>query len=269
MLFFAPTVSTQSLVIQRLTAQRYFIARFCSFPSGQSSVAFAFSGSVDYAKMAIGEMWDDISKVEEGAFSAETISSVVSDRLRTFYNQHFYPHPHYGTHNGPSVDFLIALRSHVTPKLSLFRTSETALIDLPKFGAVGSGTLLSDYLIPISYRHTKMALKDVAAIAVHVLYQTKRYVDGCGGTSEFLVLHEDGTVGSIDFLDVDLGERFSDFYDHVLRTFLEASDGLASDANLRTAVEALYTSLQVHRDAVKQEKSVWESVGQVLSGHKE
>jgi hypothetical protein len=240
--------------------------RTFAFPSGSSSLAVAFSGSVDYARMAIDELWADVATISESEFSGETVRSVLSERLRTFYTQHFYPHPYYGR-NGPSLEFLIALRSHTTQKLSLFRSSETAVVELPQFGAVGIGTLLSDYLIPISYHHAKMSLKDVTAIAVHILYQTKRYVDGCGGTSEFLVLHDDGTVGTIDRLDITLGEQFSDFYDHVLRNiFLEASDGQASDADLRSAVEHLYTSLQVHRDRVRQEKSMWEDVMKALSG---
>jgi hypothetical protein len=240
------------------------------FPSGQSSVAFAFSGSVDYAKMFINEMWKELENVKEDEFDAGYVGDVLSEGLQVFYKRHFYSHPHYGTSNGPSIELLIGMRSHTTQKLSLFSSSETALIDLPTFGSVGSGTLLSNYLIPISYRHSKMSLKDVVPIAVHVLYQTKKYVDGCGGNSEFLVLHDDGTVGSINFLDVSLGEQFSDFYDIVLRNiFLEASDGLASDADLREAVEYLYTSLQAHRDKVRQEKSLWEAVGKALSDREE
>lgn len=244
--------------------------RTFTFSSGQSSVAFAFSGSVDYAKMAIHEMWEDLGKVEEISFSVDTVRKVVRERLLTFYAQHFYPHPHYGTSNGPSIEFLIALRSHTDDKLSLFRTSDTALIELSTFGAVGSGTLLSNYLVPIMYRHRNMSLKDVVAIAVDVLYQTKKYVDGCGGNSEFLVLNNDGTFGSINYIDVTLGEQFSDFYDHILRNiFLEACDGASSDANLRSAVESLYTSLQVHRDTVRRKEKIWESVSDTLSGVKE
>jgi hypothetical protein len=159
------------------------------------------------------------------------------------------------------------LCSHATHKLSLFRSSDTALIELPKFGAVGSGTLLANYLIPIMYRHTKMSLKDVVAIAIDVLYQTKRYVDGCGGTSEFLVLHDNGTTGSVNHTDISLGEQFSDFYDHILRNiFLKACDGQASDEDLRSAVESLFTSLQTHRDVVRNKKRLYESVMSALSG---
>jgi len=220
---------------------------------GQSSqLVVAFSGTVDYAKMAISHMVDALRNFNGASWSIVAVRSALEDVLVEFYKKHMYPHPQYSSGYGPSMEFLLGVRDSMAGRVALFKTHETAIVDVPTFGTVGNGSLLADYLIPISYKHPNMSSMDVSALAVHILHQTKRYVDGCGGSSVFLILHDDGTVRSVDYVKVQMGEHFSEFYDHILRNiYLEANDGQTTDETLRESIEALYTMLVAHRDTVR------------------
>lgn len=215
-----------------------------------SQIAFTFSGAPsDYALMAIDWMWVAVGNISPDAWTAANLKAELGKVIEEFYARHMYPHPHYGGVGGPALELIVAFRSHITGVLTLLRTNETVLVEMTEHCSIGNGTLLSDYLIPTLYRHGNMSLNDVAIIAAHVLYQTKQYVDGCGGGSEFLVLHADGKFGQVQWYDIDSGERLSRVCDLVLRNLmLDASNPAASDEHLRSVIEDVYLIAQAFRD---------------------
>jgi hypothetical protein len=65
-----------------------------------------------------------------------------------------------------------------------------------------------------------MGIKDVANVAIHVLRETKSYVDSCGGGSEFVVLDKNGAISRVAPFDVEIGETLSAAFVAAIRRLL-------------------------------------------------
>ena len=106
------------------------------------------------------------------------------------------------------------------------------------------------------FRHSGMGLKDAVNVALHVLRETKRYVDTCGGSSELIVLRKDGTYSNIERSRLATGEAMSaTFSDAIRRLFVVSADLAATDEQIaeefdtaRKVVNATREHLRIEQD---------------------
>jgi len=91
--------------------------------------------------------------------------------------------------------------------LSLWRTEETAIMEVSGYECIGSGSSFARYLAEPVYRVT-MNRNDIVALAIEILGATKDYVQGCGKNSDFLILNYDGMFGYVLGWDLSTQEQY-------------------------------------------------------------
>jgi hypothetical protein len=122
----------------------------------------------------------------------------IEEALEGFCQDHLYKHP--GFDRGEiTVQMLIGVWSHLDKFVTLLASRDNAVTIVRDYECLGVGQFLAHYLVPTLFRHSAMALNDAANIALHVLKETKAYVDSCGGGSQFIVLRKDGNFSPIDY----------------------------------------------------------------------
>jgi hypothetical protein len=170
--------------------------------------------------------------------------------LQAFFNDHVFRHPSFerGT---LAVQMLIGLWSHVDRNLTFLAARENAVTIVRDYECLGAGSTLAHYLVPTLFRHSRMELADAAHIALHVLRETKNFVDTCGGASEILVLRKDGTFGLANRIDLMSGEEISAVYRGAMsRLFVASSDLKMTEAKLREEFEMAFTIIQSARKRI-------------------
>ena len=115
---------------------------------------------------------------------------------------------------------LIGMWSHVDKALTLLATRENAVNRVRDYECLGAGQFLAHYLIPTLYRHPSLGLNDAANIALHVLKETKEYVDSCGGGSQLIVLRKDGQFSNVGYADLESGEAISVAFKEAVKRLL-------------------------------------------------
>jgi 20S proteasome alpha/beta subunit len=237
-----------------------------TFANGGSRAGFVIAGSVAYGHMAVDACVRSIEKIKSKNMTAAGFRLVLEEQLENFYQKHIYPHPHYGRDGGPDFQLLIAFWSHLDKTVSLFSTWDSAVTEVPKSATVGTGSYLAQYLIKQLYKHTKMNLKDVANIAIHVLRLIKEHVDTCGGRSEFFVLNASGDTSVANF-DISSTEAISSaFEEMVYRIFLTAADLDAPEAELDKEFQIVKEVIKATVDARRRERARWDGFMRALSG---
>ncbi len=222
---------------------------------GGGQLVFALSGTVAYAHMAIDHCTRAILEKPPRERTGGGLRVALEEAIENFYQHHMYPHPRYGYNDGPMLQLLIAARSDIDSTLALYATSETAVTEVIDYECVGAGAFLSNYLIPTLFRHSRMGLNDAGNIAIHVLRETKLYVDSCGGGSEFVVLDKDGKMSKVGHYDIAQGEALSEGFSTAVRRLLVVSADLETTTQkLREEFDMAFTIIEAFRNGEKEKR---------------
>jgi 20S proteasome alpha/beta subunit len=192
----------------------------------QANVAFAISGSVHNARMAIEEILKDSRKSDQ---SQNTFEEIIKNRIADIYTRLLYPHPAagYGT---PFFDLLIAIWAD--GNLRLLATSETAVTEVTAYECRGIGLTLAKYLIEPLYT-AKLNGYITTRIALRTLAHVKKYVSGCGGKSEMLLINSGGELTPIKAADLSIQANLMATLDDISAgMFFATSDLEMSDDDL-------------------------------------
>lgn len=234
---------------------------------GGGQLAFALSATnVPYAHMAIDHCVRAIVSMKPKERTTGGMYLKLLETLEEFYQAHVYPHPSFREDGVPGFNLLAAVRSDVDKTLNLYSADTTALNEVQKYDCIGSGGFLAHYLVPRIFWHDKMALKDAANVAIHILRETKSYVEGCGGNSEFLALHKDGKFGRVENFDISSGEHISSgFMQAIRRLFIVAADLDTTPERMNQEYAMLRTTIDAYRRMKISERDRLEGFFKALS----
>ncbi len=235
----------ETLGIMKLRTSKIFPLHCAA--SGGAVVAFAISGDVPYARMAVEQCQQAIMAMNPPSMSSRGIRDVIGKTLRDVYKRHIYPHPDHGKANGPDFQFLIAMWSPIDGA-ELFQTYETAIHTSGAYSCMGVGYYIAEYVAaPLLYR-VDLPLPDVVALATHMLIETKQFVRGCGGSSDFFVLRDSGEFTNVTNFDISQKEEFSTVFGQLVRSlFFDAANLSLEDKKVRERADYLGARLEALR----------------------
>jgi 20S proteasome alpha/beta subunit len=259
----ADTQQTYSGVL-KLNATKLVPINFAH--NGRSQVIFAIAGSVRYARMAVQKIQAAIAGRTPEDMTLLGIFESIETELLAFHKAHIHPHPRYGMSGSPEFQLLIGAWSHIDG-MGLFMTDDTAVNGVDDYACVGTGEYLAHYLAKPLYQSTDLELNEIVALATHILLNAKVYVDGCGGNSEFIVLHKDGQLSPVKWFDISQGESYSQDFEQAMQlVFYAAADLKKSDDDLKAAIAALTSLLESGKAQRAQAKERRDKLIKALSG---
>ena len=188
----------------------------------------------------------------------------LEELLNQFHTQQIYPHPDRGKFGGPDFELLIAIWSEAEG-IVFFSTSETTVSEVGKFHVMGVGSDLAHFLLSGIYHHEVMSVRDIANIGIHVLRETKQWVEYCGGESQFEILYEDGTIGGVRQKQIRDAETISQsFREAVRRLYLCAADLDMTEERMKDEMEIVMVLLQAAREERQRQARERDSVESII-----
>jgi hypothetical protein len=186
----------------------------------------------------------------------QRIVDTIAEELHKFHTKHIYKHPLYMSSGGPDFSLILALWSQYEGT-GLYETSDEAVIEITNqdmYALSGSGAVLAKYVVTLLARHPFFKLEDITTIATHMLSEVKRWVPGCGGHSELLVLDENGEMSSVAGFDISHVVGFGEeFHSAFWGLFLEACDPSTSDKQMGQRFEMFRSVIDAMREHRKRD----------------
>lgn len=222
--------------------------------NGGSKAAFALTGSLAYCHMAVEHCRRELASNAPDKMSSSEMMISIEDALEGFCEDHLFKHPAF-ERGEISVQMLIGTWSHVDKILTLLAARENAVNVIRDYDCLGAGQFLAHYLVPTLFRHAMMGLADATNIAHHVLRETKSYVDSCGGGSQLIVLHKDGTLANISHSTIRTGETMSAAFKEAVKRLLVCSADLTLEKDkLKAEFELAFEIVQASRNQLLDEQ---------------
>jgi 20S proteasome alpha/beta subunit len=183
------------------------------------SLVFTGAGDGPLVEMTIQEMRDAL--LRDNPHGEWEIRKTLKTALLDVFNNQIAPDSALLPQQRP--DLLIGLQYEAATLL--YRAVGTTLYRVYSPECVGSGIILAKSLTAKLFSHD-MTLVSASLVAVYILRQAKRWVDGCGGNSDILLLSDwDRRITRIPTSKVEeLEKHFDDFDLRVLPVFLAAAD---------------------------------------------
>jgi 20S proteasome alpha/beta subunit len=155
---------------------------------------------------------------QENYLYGDRAKELIEEAVLRFFKRHLLPYPQ---SERPSVDLLIAIQCH--HNRYLLKAADNIVRDLDPgkaLGAdcIGTGALLAKSLIEKLY-NPFLQLDDLIITACYIAYQAKKWVDGCGGNTDLLVLTKELRIGlsSADIAALEsLFAQYDEEYGNVL-----------------------------------------------------
>jgi hypothetical protein len=175
--------------------------------------AFVGAGNGPFVDKLVESMWsassaaggdiDDISSAMEGANIA------VHEKLWNIYPDNEKPQA--------SIIFGVAASDDV----KLFRSHGPIVNPIDTYDCAGCGDVLGKYICDRLYLPT-MNVTQVSIVALYMLLHTKKYADGCGGTSHLVMLHKSLEQMILGPLSTEWVEKNLVHFDFISRDLLVA-----------------------------------------------
>lgn len=196
--------------------------------NGGSKAVFALTGSVPYCHMAIEHCRRELASQAPNRMSSSEMMICIEEALEGFCQDHLYKHPAF-ERGEISMHMLVGTWSHVDNMLTLLATRENAVTKVTDYECLGAGQFLAHYLVPTMFRHSAMSQDDAVNIAVHVMKETKGYVDTCGGSSQLIVLGKNGVFKHVGYVGLNRSETMSEAFKQAVQRLLVCSADLTAD----------------------------------------
>lgn len=150
-------------------------------------IVISYAGHAAFSLSAIEKCERVLRHTEPDALKEE-----LEGTLEEEYRRHVLGHPDHAIDGTLPYKMLIAFwRSG--EKAQLFKTTQTAMHEVPGYDCIGAGDYLGHYLIQ---PHFAKWLDERTALSLSTLMLAgvKGYVEGCGGVSCFCALRDDGMI---------------------------------------------------------------------------
>lgn len=201
-------------------------------PGGK--IAFALAGHSSLAWSAIQKCRDRLQAVAPHDIMVE-----LEQILETEYRRHVLGHPNY---TDVGYELLIAVWAPMQ-HVALYVTSETCTRKVDGFECIGIGRELASFIIRPTFLRL-MRERKALSLAAYALAEVKESISGCGGMSVYLLLQNDGKVGTLTSLHKGICEQvegYSKTYDFITRELLMAlTDEDTEDADFERNLTEIF-----------------------------
>jgi 20S proteasome alpha/beta subunit len=184
-------------------------------PGGK--IAFALAGHTSFAWSAIQKCRDRLN-----AIAPKDTVIELEQILEIEYRRNVLAHPGYPDGNY-YYHLLIAVWAP-GQRVELYVTDETCIRKVDGFECVGTGRELASFIIRPTYVRL-MPERRALSLAAYTLAEVKESIAGCGGMSVYLLLQNDGQVGTLTSSHKGKCEQlevYSKSYDFITRELLMA-----------------------------------------------
>jgi hypothetical protein len=178
---------------------------FFNCPGG--NIAYAFAGNASFAMSAIQKCEEKLKSTPAG----DTICQ-IEKTLDREYRRVVYGHPDHTSDWTLPYVFLIALQ-RPGRRCSLFAIEQTAMRSVPDSECIGVGKDFATYLVKPDWSSALASMTEYEALllAASTLARVKAHVSGCGGTSQFIMMRNDGGLGSMSHSFSGIEERINSY----------------------------------------------------------
>lgn len=153
------------------------------------NVVFTGAGNGDLIDSAVDEMIAALETEKPEGFLR--IALLLKQTMLKVFRDCIQPYASFPTDDRPSVTMLIGVQS--ARSTVLYKAAGTSFRPLREPECIGFGIALGKSLIKQLFR-PEMSIDEAALAALYVLHQAKRWVDGCGGNSDILLLTHEGEI---------------------------------------------------------------------------
>jgi len=181
------------------------------------NAVFTGAGDADLLEMTMDEISRRLSKT--GASTVFDVEDVFKESLRDIFNNSIVPYNSYVYEERPTIPQMLIGLQYESAVL-LYKASGTKLRRLREPETVGMGLALAKSLTGQLF-HDGLQLPQAGLVALYVLQQAKRWVDGCGGNSDILLLSDQGKkITRMPTADVTGMEAHFDMFNSAMRNVL-------------------------------------------------
>lgn len=191
---------------------------------GHLSMVFTGSGDADLIEMTIDEIQNRV--ILEQPHAVWAIEKIVKDALSEIFKKRIGPYSVFPAEDRPLIpDLLIGVQ--VESGTLLYKASGTKLRRLNEPECIGTGLVLGKSLIGRFFKRN-LSLAQTGLLAIYILHQVKRWVDGCGGKSDILLLsNRERKIGRMPTDEVTTLEKDFDAFDEAVNPVLFAASNAA------------------------------------------
>ena len=229
-------------------------------PGGK--IAFALAGHTSFAWSAIQKCRDRLN-----AIAPKDIIIELEQILETEYRRNVLDHPSY-----PDGKYYLLIAVWApAQRVALYVTDETCIRKVDGFECVGVGSELASFIIRPTYARL-MPERKALSLAAYALAEVKESIPRCGGMSVYLLLQNDGNVGTLTSFHKGKCEQlegYSKTYDFITRELLMAlTDEEKEDADFERYLTETFNQriLQVRHEWTN-ERQTRESEFAALNPH--
>ena len=155
------------------------------------SLGFVYSGSMDYAVMAIQGI---IAVVRSSRLTSHAqIWLAIKDAIHEIYSDSIGRLPEYQQEN---FHFSLLIAVWAEGQQKLYTTENTAIVEESQYRCIGIGKDLAKYLLDAMGIEgaNQMPLKNAEIVALRIVGQAQNSVVGCGKESEVLIMDSNGVL---------------------------------------------------------------------------
>jgi hypothetical protein len=184
-------------------------------------IGMAYAGNKNFAVSAIQKCMTKLASTKPDETFRE-----IERILDKEYRRNVLSHPSQSVDSSLAYQMLVSLCS--PSGVSLYCSTQTALVMVTDYDCIGIGEALAHYLVRPTFT-SGMFERQALSLATFVLACVKGSVPGCGGMSQFVAIRKDGTVGQFYAgagpgihlpTNTDWLERHSKFFDARARRIL-------------------------------------------------
>jgi hypothetical protein len=146
----------------------------------------------------------------------------------------------------PQANLIYAIKMQGNVKL--FRSQGPLVSEKPHWGSDGAGYYLANFICNRMYKFT-LSLSQLVVLAVYTVYQAKRFVDGCGGTTHIATINNNGGSEQVNLSEIQWIEQHVRTTDWFLDDiFLKNADLKLSETELEQAYDQHLRFLKTARE---------------------
>jgi len=227
------------------------------------NLVFTGAGDSDLIEMTIEEM--DIALTNDRPSGEWEIRKTLKRVLLNIFRDHIAPDPDILPEDRPEL--LIGLQYEAATLL--YKACGTKFRRLHAAECIGKGIVLAKCLTAQLF-DPGMTLVHGGIVALYILNQTKRWVDGCGGNSDILLLsHRNRIITRIPTQDIKtLESHFDNFNEHLRPILVGCADGKMSQSAFEQAMKQFEFNMDSLRGKFMEfedwAKGIYQRLGQEL-----
>jgi hypothetical protein len=184
------------------------------------------AGDSDSIELAVQEITHDLMKVRP----PQTLQVAIKKTLHEVFIDTIQPYANFPIEDRPSATLLIGVQSEGV--VSMYKSHGLVFRRIDTSECVGMGIALGKSLTAQFFRKD-LTLKRAGLIAIYILHQVKRWVDGCGGNSDIILIGRHNlTWARLPTENVEsLEKHFDQFFEYLLPILIGAADSSITETD--------------------------------------